>query len=163
MSRVEKFVRTPWLAWLLSGIVFPLAPAFGADTPADPVVSHLEYLGYRCDSVEQGIRAQHNSKLPFVVSSARGGILLQTGFPGKSDSAEASKRFTVLNTVNAKMHIARGFWTQEGDLFVKAWMPGLYDKLRFAAFIEAWEQDLKLLREAGPELSPFLLEKSGQQ
>jgi len=97
------------------------------------------------------------------VSSARGGILLQTGFPGKNEPGDTSKRFSVLNTVNARMQVARGFWTQEGDLFVKAWMPGLYDKLRFAAYVEAWEQDLKTLREAGSELSPFLLEKSPQQ
>ncbi len=153
-------MRRKWLDWLLSGVVFPLAVAFGADAPADPVVAHLEYLGYRCDVVEQGIRAQHISKLPFVVAPARGGILLQTGFPGKSDSSEASKRFIVLNAVNARMQVARGFWTREGDLFVTAWMPGLYDKLRFAAYIEAWEQDLKILRETGPDLSPFLLDRS---
>ena len=156
-------MRGMWLVWLLSGIVLPLAVAMGADAPADPVMAHLEYLGYRCDSVEQGIRAQHSSKLPFVVSCARGGILLQTGFPGKNEPGDTSKRFSVLNTVNARMQVARGFWTQEGDLFVKAWMPGLYDKLRFAAYVEAWEQDLKTLREAGSELSPFLLEKSPQQ
>ncbi len=151
-----------WL-WLLAGIALPVAVALGVETPADPVMAHLEYLGYRCDSVEQGIRAQHNSKLPFVVTSERGGILLQTGFPGKSDTVEISRRFSVLNTVNTRMQVARGFWTEEGDLFVKAWMPGLYDKLRFAAYIQAWEDDLKVLREAGPDLSGFLLEKSTQR
>lgn len=149
--------------WLLAGIALPLAVALGTEAPADPVMAHLEYLGYRCDSIEQGIRAQHNSKLPFVVTSERGGILLQTGFPGKSDTVEISRRFSVLNTVNTRMQVARGFWTEEGDLFVKAWMPGLYDKLRFAAYIQAWEDDLKILREAGPALSGFLLEKSTQR
>ncbi len=156
-------MRRKWLGSLLSGIVLPLTMAWGADTPADPVVSHLEYLGYRCDAVEQGIRAQHNNKLPFVVSSARGGILLQTGFPGKNDSSDTSKRFVFLNAANSRMQVARGFWTQEGDLFVNAWMPGLYDKLRFAAYLEAWEQDLKVLQEAGRDLSPFLLERTAQQ
>ncbi|MBI4001484.1 MAG: hypothetical protein HY348_06845 [Nitrospira defluvii] len=159
----KKTMWRKWLACPLLGIAFPLVIAVGAGTPADPVVSHLEYLGYRCDVVEEGIRAQHNSKLPFVVSSARGGILLQTGFPGKKDPPEASKRFIVLNMVNARMQVARGFWTREGDLFVNAWMPGLYDKLRFAAYLEAWEQDLKILREAAPDLSPFLLERTSQQ
>jgi hypothetical protein len=133
-----------------------------AEPATDPVIAHLEYLGYHCDLVEQGIRARHNTKLPFVVSSSRGGILLQTGFPGKNDN-DASQRYIVLNGINARMQMARAFWTREGDLFLSAWMPGLYDKLRFATYIEIWEQDLKMLREAGPELSPFLLERTVQQ
>lgn len=39
-----------------------------------------------------------------------------------------------------------------------AWMPGLYDKTRFALFLGAWERDAQVLREVATDLKPYLKE-----
>ncbi|MBD0305460.1 MAG: hypothetical protein ICV76_02770 [Nitrospiraceae bacterium] len=127
-----------------------------ADTKNAEIIAHLEFLGYQCDAVEQGIRARHSSKIHLLLSHAEGGLLVQTGFPGKRDFTAEGTRYTVLNTVNARARTARAFWTDEGHLLVSAWMPGGYEKLRFAAFMEAWEQDMQVLREFSMNLKPYL-------
>ena len=60
----------------------PLQEEAWADSAYDPIIAHLDYLGYQCDMVEQGVRARHSSKLHIVLSYQKGGILLQTAFPG---------------------------------------------------------------------------------
>lgn len=133
-----------------------LSDAALAEKNDDLIIAHLEFLGYTCDVVEQGIRARHSSKIHLLLSYAQGGILLQTGFPGKRTSGEEGARYAVLNTVNSRTRVARVFWTPDGNLFVSAWMPGSYEKARFAAFMEAWEQDGLALRDFSLELKPFL-------
>ena len=51
---------------------------------------------------------------------------------------------------------SRAPWTTEGHLFVTAWMPGLYDKTRFALFMEAWERNSQVLRDVAIDLKPSL-------
>ena len=126
------------------------------NTKNDEIIAHLEFLGYQCDAVEHGIRARHSSKIHLLLSHAQGGLLVQTGFPGKRDSVGEGARYHVLNTVNARVRTARAFWTHEGHLLVSAWMPGGYEKLRFAAFMDAWEQDMQVLREFSTNLKPYL-------
>jgi hypothetical protein len=121
-------------------------------------VAHLEFLGYQCDMVEQGVRARHSSKLHIVLSYQKGGILLQTAFPGKESEQDASKRHALANSVNLRTQVSRAAWTAEGHLFVTAWMPGLYDKTRFALFMEAWERDSQVLRDIATDLKPYLKE-----
>ena len=36
----------------------------------DPLIEHLEFLGYECDLVEAGIRAKHSSKIHLYISYA---------------------------------------------------------------------------------------------
>lgn len=84
--------------------------------------------------------------------------MLQTGFPGKAGARDDSLRYATLNAVNSRMRVARTFWTPEGHLFVSAWLPGDYEKLRFAAFMEAWEQDGQTLRGFSQDLKPYLAE-----
>ena len=40
------------------------------------------------------------------------------------------------------------------------WMPGRYEKTRFALFMEAWDHDTALLRQSYDQLKPFLLEQT---
>jgi hypothetical protein len=129
-----------------------------ADSAYDPIVAHLEFLGYQWDLVEQGVRARHSLKLHIVISYQKGGILLQTGFPGKESEQDASKRYALANGVNLRTQVSRAAWTAEGHLFMTAWMPGLYDKARFALFMEAWERDSQVLREMATDLKPYLKE-----
>lgn len=149
-----------WLA--VTGVLWAmlaLAPpgvALG-DKDDDLIIAHLEYLGYTCDGVEQGIRARHTSKIHLLLTRAHGGLLVQTGFPGKRDAVDDA-RYAVLNAVNARVRATRAFWTEEGHLLMSAWMPGVYDKTRFAAFMESWEQDTQTLRQFSRELKPYLAE-----
>lgn len=127
-----------------------------AESAYDPIVAHLEFLGYQSDLVEQGIRARHQTKIHFIVSYSKGGLLLQTGFPGKPSTGDEAKRFSAANTFNGRAQVARSFWTTDGHFFMSAWMPGLYDKMRFAQFVEAWEKDADILREVATDLKPYL-------
>jgi hypothetical protein len=129
-----------------------------ADSAYDPIIAHLDYLGYQCDMVEQGVRARHSSKLHIVVSYHKGGILVQTAFPGKASEEDLAKRHSIVNGVNLRTQVSHAAWTTEGHLFVSAWMPGLYDKNRFALFLDAWERDSQVLREIAPDLKPYLKE-----
>ncbi|HJU06814.1 MAG TPA: hypothetical protein VJ692_16815 [Nitrospiraceae bacterium] len=127
-----------------------------AESEHKPIADHLEYLGYQCDVVEQGLRARHGGKFTLLASVSREGIQLQTGFPGKGVSSENNNRYELINNLNARLLTSRIFWTAEGHLFMSAWMPGLYDKTRFALFIDAWERDGEVLREAARALNPYL-------
>jgi hypothetical protein len=55
-----------------------------ADSAYDPIIAHLDFLGYQSDVVDQGVRARHSSKLHIVVSYQKGGILVQTAFQEKA-------------------------------------------------------------------------------
>ncbi len=128
----------------------------------DPLIEHLEFLGYQCDLVEKGIRAQHHAKIHLYITYFQGGIRLQTGFPGKKKEASGLARYEVLNTLNKANQVARFYWSTTGNLFGMAWMPGLYDRSRFSAFLEAWEHDTQNLRNAYEHLRPYLEESTAQ-
>jgi hypothetical protein len=129
-----------------------------ADSAYDPIVSHLDFLGYHSDMVEQGVRSRHSSKLHIVVSYHKGGIVVQTAFPGKGTEDDLPKRHRIVNDLNLRTQVSHAAWTKEGHLFMSAWMPGLYDKNRFALFMEAWERDTQMLREVASDLKPYLKE-----
>jgi hypothetical protein len=50
------------------------------------------------------------------------------------------------------------YWSDEGNLFAMAWLPGRYEKTRFALFMEAWDRDTSLLRQNHEKLKMFLKE-----
>jgi hypothetical protein len=155
------------LCVLLMGLAGALGPLEGArawaesESAKDPLIEHLEYLGYQCDPVEHGIRAKHFSKIHILITFSYGGIRLQTGFPGKSVEGSVEARYRVSNGLMKHMRVLQVYWSETGNLFAMAWMPGTYDKFRFAAFMEAWEHDTMLLRQAYGALQPFLKDDSG--
>lgn len=124
----------------------------------DPLIQHLEFLGYECDLVESGIRAKHFSKIHLYITYAYGGIRLQTGFPGKPLYSDVGSRFKVTNTLLKKMSAMSVYWSDGGNLFAMGWMPGTYDKSRFAVFMESWDRDTNVLKNAYPDLKPYLQE-----
>ena len=124
----------------------------------DPLIEHLEFLGYECDLVEAGIRAKHFSKIHLYITYAFGGIRMQTGFPGKSPHSDVSSRYRVTNALMKRFSVIQLFWSEDGSLFAMSWMPGLYEKTRFALFMEAWDHDTALLRQTYDQLKPFLKE-----
>ena len=125
----------------------------------DPLIKHLEFLGYECDLIESGIRAKHNSKIPVYITYVFGGIRLQTGFPGHSPQSENDSRYLVTNALMKQLSVSQLYWSTDGNLFSMAWMPGPYEKSRFAVFMEAWDRDASLLRQTYEQLKPFLKAK----
>ena len=126
----------------------------------DPLIEHLEFLGYECDLVEAGIRAKHASKIHLYITYAFGGIRLQTGFPGKSPHSDVGSRYLVTNSLIKRFSVTQLFWSDDGSLFAMGWMPGRYEKARFALFMEAWDHDTALLRQSYDQLKPFLQEQT---
>ena len=124
----------------------------------DPLIEHLEFLGYECDLVEAGIRAKHSSKIHLYITYAFGGIRIQTGFPGKSPHSDVGSRYRVTNALMKRFSVIQLFWSEDGSLFAMSWMPGMYEKTRFALFMEAWDHDTALLRQTYDQLKPFLKE-----
>ncbi|MDR4493694.1 MAG: hypothetical protein AB7P17_11465 [Nitrospirales bacterium] len=159
-DRVRVFVR------FFIGLIFVLYFVGGktvlaeSETVKDPLVEHLEFIGYQCDQVEQGIRAKHASKIHIYITFYNGGIRLQTGFPGKPMDGNVETRYRVSNRLVKHMKTLQIYWSEDGNLFAMAWMPGTYEKARFSAFMEAWEQDTALLRQSYEELKPFLKEET---
>ncbi len=125
----------------------------------EPMIEHLEFLGYECDQVDAGIRAKHPSKIHVYVTYAFGGIRMQTGFPGKSPHSDVRSRYLVTNALGKQLSVMQVYWSEEGNLFAMAWMPGMYEKSRVALFMEAWDHDAALLRQSYDQLKPFLNEE----
>lgn len=126
----------------------------------DPLIEHLEFLGYQCDLIEGGIRAKHSSKIHLYITYAFGGIRMQTGFPGKPSQSDVGSRYLVTNALMKRLSVMQVYWSAEGNLFAMAWMPGRYEKMRFALFLEAWDHDASLLRQTYDQLKPFLKDQS---
>ncbi|MDH5562090.1 MAG: hypothetical protein OEY91_00480 [Nitrospirota bacterium] len=122
-------------------------------------MEHLEFLGYECDRVEAGIRAKHLSKIHLYITYAFGGIRMQTGFPGKPPYSDVRSRYQVTNALGRQLSVMQLYWSDEGNLFAMAWMPGRYEKARFALLMEAWDHDAALLRQTYDQLKPFLKEQ----
>ena len=127
----------------------------------DPLIEHLEFLGYECDLVEAGIRAKHASKIHLYITYAFGGIRLKTVFLGKSPHSDVGSRYRVTNALMKRFSVTQLFWSDDdGSLFAMSWMPGMYEKTRFALFMEAWDHDTALLRQSYDQLKPFLKEQT---
>ena len=126
----------------------------------EPIIEHLEFLGYECDRVEVGIRAKHLSKIHLYITYAFGGIRMQTGFPGKPPYSDIGSRFKVTNALGKQLSVMQVYWSEGGNLFAMAWMPGRYEKSRYALFMEAWDHDAVLLRQSYDLLKPFLKEQA---
>ena len=140
-----------------------LVPSLGypeSPSSTEPIIEHLEFLGYECDQVEAGIRAKHPSKIHLYITYAFGGIRIQTGFPGKPSHADVGSRYLVTNALGKQLSVMQVYWSDEGNLFAMAWMPGMYEKSRLAVFMEAWDHDATLLRQTYDQLKPFLQEAS---
>ena len=64
------------------------------------------------------------------------------------------------NALIKEFSVARLYWSDDGNLFAVVWMPGRYEKARFALFLEAWDRDASLLRQYYDKLKPFLKESA---
>jgi len=129
------------------------------------IIQHLEFLGYQCEKLDQGIKATHSSKLGFLLvvlkdglmaQSALAGIPLQSHISQDETSKKEIEKLSVVNTLNKESTIARFFWADSGELVLRASILGNYDKGRFYTFMEAWEKDGKAIGNHYQALKPYL-------
>ncbi len=160
-ERNLKFQSVFCVSWTFS-LFLLMCPSSLAESSVmkEPITEHLEFLGYQCDQVEAGIRAKHASKIHLYITFAFGGIRMQTGFPGNPPYSDVSSRYKVTNALSKQLSVMQVYWSKDGHLFATAWMPGMYEKSRFAVFMEAWERDTEVLRQTYGQLQPFLKEQS---
>jgi len=127
----------------------------------DRIIEHLEFLGYQCDQIPQGIKATHSSKLGFLLVVLKDGLMAQSALAGKNslnttENSTGPSRYSAVNVLNQETAISRFFWTPSGELVMRASMLGQYEKGRFYTFMEAWEKDGQRLGKHAASLQPFL-------
>ena len=129
------------------------------------IIQHLEFLGYQCEKLDQGIKATHSSKLGFLLvvlkdglmaQSALAGIPLQSHISQDETSKKEIEKLSVVNTLNKESTITRFFWADSGELVLRATILGAYDKGRFYIFMEAWGKDGETIGKHYQALKPYL-------
>ena len=156
MKRCKKIfkVGAVLLIWLLIGGVASAEPG----NSVKDITQHLEFLGYQCEKLDQGIKASHNSRLGFVLIVLKDGLMAQSALAGKSSKAKSqdSGKLSAVNTLNKESTISRFFWADSGELVVRASVLGGYEKGRFYSFMEAWEKDGQTLGKHYEALKPYI-------
>lgn len=157
--------------WCLSVVVvlaflFPMGMAMAnSGNSTSTIVQHLEFLGYQCEKLDQGIKATHSSKLGFLLVVLKDGLMAQSALAGVPPASKTSKgetnqemteKMSAVNTLNKESTIARFFWADSGELVLRASILGTYDKGRFYTFMEAWEKDGKAIGNHYQALKPYL-------
>ena len=123
---------------VLLGILLPPPASAQLAETAEDIRTHLEFLGYEVTVEEDNVTATHDSKLNVYMRDYQGGLLVQSYLLVVSNEEEALPTANLLNTGAAA---TRFYVDSDGDIAVEAWLPGGYEKARFAAFLEAWDAD----------------------
>lgn len=110
--------KTLWAAGLVMSLMLSVAPSLYAESSGtkEPLIEHLEFLGYECDVIEAGIRAKHISKIHLFITNAYGGIRIQTGFPGKMPRQDEPSRYVITNALMRQLAVVQLYWSDEGSL-----------------------------------------------
>lgn len=127
-------------------------PRSGPDKAFAEAVAHLEYLGYKTDSPEDGWTfARHPFRYDFHLQMFPVGIRLysRAGIGAATDnSREAWLEF--LNGANNRSFLTRFSLdgNDAGELWVsmRAMLPAAYDRPTFAVLFDLWQQDLDIVR-----------------
>ena len=128
-------------------------------SPVDLVVRHMEFLGYKTirDAKDKSVQATHHEYPNTSLREFGGGILFTTIYRGgdlaKSDAAGFLER---INALNEKAVVGRFYADNDMDFFAEAWIPSLYDKVQFGAFIESWNHSLLLMGAEASGLTAYL-------
>ena len=137
-------------ALLLLGAALLPSPATSAavDDAAFPVpalVSHLEFLGYKCEAnTSGGTTCKHPVKINFSAKPLGSGLLMTAFFTGK-EKPLGQEKLMLANALNTEATLARFYWDKDGDLAIEAWIAGGYDKTRYSTVMDAWDADTGLL------------------
>ncbi|MBI1385845.1 MAG: DNA mismatch repair protein [Rhizobiales bacterium] len=121
-----------------------------ADKPdeAEAYKTHLEFSGYEVTETDDRLSVKHPVKYNFGLYKLRGGLLAQ-GYITGADKMK-SDRLTcleVVNKVNARITSVRAYIDKDGDLALEAWYQPPYDRTRFAAFMDMFDEVRPILIE----------------
>ncbi len=112
--------------------------------PIAEIRTHLEFLGYEVQIVdERGLRAEHPSRMSFVMLQTAGGLLLRSVFGSRTEDVDRLNRLA--NELNREAAACRFFVDEARDFFLEAWWPPHYERSAFGAFLDVWERDCALL------------------
>ena len=157
-----------WCIAVVVGIAFffPMGKVMAdSGNSTQTIIQHLEFLGYQCTKLDQGIKATHSSKLGFVLVVLKDGLMAQSalaGIPSQSHPSQDGtnqkeiEKLSAVNILNKESTIARFFWADSGELVLRASILGTYDKGRFYTFMEAWEKDGQAIGKHYQALKPYL-------
>ena len=123
--------------------------------------THLEYLGYAMvpDS-DAFVFMKPGLPTIFIEQLSNNRVTLNARYPYNNNATNNELGFlNYLNTLNQKSYIAT-FITVSDSLAFCAMYTGLYDRIEFGQFIQAWEHDSTTLLNNTPETHFFLMEDS---
>ena len=166
---MRKSLTTGLSALLLAASLTLPVPAAELPTSTPQLIEHLGFLGYQCtrelaDPENAYIQAVHDKQWNFILLKSDNGLSLIVSFKLKSErikyrSGSLRKRFELLellNTINSTRVLLPQVYlytNKDGktDLQIQAWMPDVYDKTAFSAFMERWQEDsnvaIQMLRD----------------
>ena len=112
-------------------------------TPVDElqaVANHLTFLGFETMQEEGVIRAEHPHVLSLSVKQMDHG-LLHAGYA--QVAGEPTAKLAFINALNQGALVARFYLDGDGDCTIEAWLPGGYERARYALFIDMLRRDLR--------------------
>jgi len=109
-----------------------------------PFLEHLTYLGYEPQTDDAVVHARHEQRWNVLLREYRGGVLL-TAFLSSNDYAKQHERAFLgfINHLNRQATVARFYSDDDRDLVMEAFWAGPYDRERFGAFLELWDEDTR--------------------
>ena len=123
------------------------------------IKTHLEYMGYAMvpDS-DAFIFMKPGLPTIFIEQLSENRIVLNARYPYNSNASNNELGFlNYVNSLNTKTYIAI-FLKVGNSLGFCAMYTGLYDRIEFGQFIQAWEHDSTTLLDNEPETTFFLME-----
>ena len=123
---------------LLAGLLAPGQAKAQLPETATDFANHLEFLGYEVVENASNLTARHDTKLDILLQSYQGGVLIQSFIEVVKDRPLA---LSTANLLNLGAAVTRFYLDSDGDLAIEAWLPGEYDRGRFATFLDAWDAD----------------------
>ncbi|GJL56233.1 MAG: hypothetical protein NPIRA02_33650 [Nitrospirales bacterium] len=165
MATRHGFVFSIWLIASVLLLVCSGSAFANKEQAKEQIIEHLEFLGYECDPMNQGVKVTHPSKIGFLLVPLKDGIMVQSAFAGieSQSSSEAHdamdndlSQLSLINDLNRHASVSRFFWADTGELVIRASILGSYDKRRFSTFMQAWEKDGHTLGQNYENLRPYL-------
>jgi len=123
------------------------------------IKTHLEYMGYAMvpDS-DAFIFMKPGLPTIFIEQLSENRIVLNARYPYNSNASNNELGFlNYVNSLNTKTYIAT-FLKVRDSLAFCAMYTGLYSRIEFGQFIQAWEHDSTTLLDKEPETTFFIME-----
>lgn len=121
------------------------------------ILTHMEFLGYEIVRKDKHVAAKHQKYFNLVLQDLGFGVLF-TAFFGINPLGKRSRGSVLecLNTFNQKAGVCRCYVDKDFDLVIEADYPHSYERGAFGVFIDALNNDLRLLGNEEVNLRQYL-------